>query len=690
MSGVPRTPRTVRRALAAAPLVGLVVLVLVFYLVEASLRKTPWDFTDELEWTQISRAIAATGHAARRGQPVFFKSLYAYLIAPVWWVRSTATAYALIKGINSVVMCLAAAPAYLLARLVCSRRAAGAVALLTIVIPAMSYATSIVPEALAYFWFALAAWLIVRALGRPSLASAVPAVVVAGLGPLIEKEFVVLPAAGLVAVALLWVASGEYSRPARLRRVLLALAGLALFAYLFNTLVVEHVQHWTPSQYVNDHTFSAGALAAGALAVGLGMLPVIGGLGALVLPERRTDAFYRAFAAYLAASIVILLVYTAAKVTHLAGASPPVEERNVFYLSPLLLCGTALALEARRLDWRVLAVATGAVMASIWSNRLEVGVPYFEAPGLAILTLVNRSFIWTVQDVHLMLGCAAAASLALLALRKRRFVPALTALLAGAWLLTGEIYATVGNTDEANRLATPAPSWVDQATHGAGVTYLGQAIINPDQLWLTEFWNRSIQHVGSLDGSAPGPGPAFTPGLASTDGTLAAYTGDRYTLTGNGVVLNAPVVAQQDGLTLYSTPRGWALLDAESGIYSDGWASAKATYTYFPPGGAGTLRVDLSRTAYNGPGPPGIAKIVVGTVRLDANRNPQLLHVTAVEHERVFNGREVTITIPVRSTPVIVAVEMVKNLISLPSDPRVLGAQVAVSFSRNAAGTPAG
>src|SRR5581483_7353736 len=73
------------RLLAAVPVAGIVLLVLTFYGVEAWTRKTPWLFTDELEWTQISRAIASTGHAARRGEPVFFKSFYAYLIAPFWW-----------------------------------------------------------------------------------------------------------------------------------------------------------------------------------------------------------------------------------------------------------------------------------------------------------------------------------------------------------------------------------------------------------------------------------------------------------------------------------------------------------------------------------------------------------------------------------------------------------------------------
>ena len=151
----------------AFPWVLLGLVVLIFYWVEAAVRKTPWLFTDELEWSQLSRAIATTGHAARRGEPHSFESLYSFLIAPAWWIHSTADAYAAIKDLNAVVMCLAAVPTYLLARMLLVRRPAVVVALLSIAIPAMSYASSIVPEPLAYLWFTLAAWLAVRALAAP-------------------------------------------------------------------------------------------------------------------------------------------------------------------------------------------------------------------------------------------------------------------------------------------------------------------------------------------------------------------------------------------------------------------------------------------------------------------------------------------------------------------------------------------
>ena len=121
-------------------------------------------------------------------------------------------------------------------------------------------------------------------------------------------------------------------------------------------------------------------------------------------------------------------------------------------------------------------------------------------------------------------------------------------------------------------------------------------------LWLAEFWNRSIGHVASLNGVAPGPGPISAPGLETTDGALSGYTGDRFTLAGYGVRLAAPQVESRDGFTLYRTPTQWHLLDEEQNVFSDGWATSPIGYTYFPRGGPGVLTIHLSRTAFNGNG----------------------------------------------------------------------------------------
>jgi hypothetical protein len=667
-------------------LVGLGFVVLVFYFVEASVRKTPWDFTDELEWSQLSRAIAATGHAARRTQPHSFESFYSYLIAPFWWIHATSTAYGAIKDLNAVVMCLTAVPVYLLARMLLSRRASLIVSLLSIAIPAMAYATSIVPESLAYLWFGLEALFAVRLLAAPSVGTAIPAVGLALVGLWVRSEFVALPAALALAGAIAWIVERGGSWRERWRWIALACAGLAVFGYLFNLLVVEHVQAWQFGQYFDRHTVHEGGLAAGALAIGLGIGPVVGGLVSLWLPERFDDRNYRAFAIYLLSTILALWFYTAAKATYLlTNLRPAIEERNLFFLSPLLLIGTALVLFARRINWWLVGGATLLVLATAWSGMFEVGAPYFEAPGLDIETLVNRDLHWDVNHFHWLLIAAALIFVLLLVFRRRRWVPALAVVLGAAWLLTGEVYATVGNTDYANTFAKmiPAPrNWVDAATHGARVTLLGQGLNGaPDQLWLTEFWNRSIDHVASLDGTAPGPGPTSAPGLETTDGALSDYTGDRYTLVGNGIQLAAPIVAQRDGFVLYSTPKRWHLLDEEQNLWTDGWAVNPFTFTYFPRGGPGVLTVQLSRTAWKGPGRPGRATIRVGTVQLDQNGVPQLKRVLTVRHVVVPDGQRRVVRIPVAATPVTVDV-VVEPTIQAPHDPRLLAAQPAVSFKR--------
>jgi len=108
--------------------------------------------------------------------------------------------------VNAIVMSLAAIPTYFLARMFVTRRSAVAVAVLSIAIPGMSYAASIVPEVLAYPWYALSSWLIVRCLARRGLldyALAVAACVVAGL--IRWPQFATVPAAFLISLGALWV-----------------------------------------------------------------------------------------------------------------------------------------------------------------------------------------------------------------------------------------------------------------------------------------------------------------------------------------------------------------------------------------------------------------------------------------------------------------------------------------------------
>src|SRR5712691_13469694 len=189
----PRPTRTVTdRLLAAVPLASIYLWLCIVYGFEAWRHVTPWLFTDELETTQISRSIAATGHAARRGAPYPLHSLYPVLLAPVWLIRDVATAYSGVKYLDVFVMTSVIFPTYFLARLVVRRgwalfAAAGAAA-----IPSLAYSSWIVEETWAYPYAALCFFLIAKALIERKRGWIAGAAVAAAIAPLVRGELVVI------------------------------------------------------------------------------------------------------------------------------------------------------------------------------------------------------------------------------------------------------------------------------------------------------------------------------------------------------------------------------------------------------------------------------------------------------------------------------------------------------------------
>jgi hypothetical protein len=682
----------VDRLLSVFPVVALALTVLVFYLVEAWTRKTPWVFTDELEWTQISRSIASTGHAARRGDPIFFKSVYAYVIAPFWWIHSTSTAYAAIKYANAVIMSLAAVPTYLLSRMLVSRRTAIVVAAAAVAIPGMAYATSIVPESLAYPYFALCSWLAVRALrSNRRLDIAIALVFLLGGYFVHQTEFTTLPAAFVIAGAALWFTG---SRGHAMRRnwtrgdtvgFFVLLAG-ALF--LFNRVVLQHIYQWqVTTQYDKNRMIDLGLDGALSLAVGLGILPVIGGLTSLRLPERRGDPTYRAYVAWTATVIAAIAVYTADKAaynsTHFGTYW---EERPLIFLSPLLLLGTAMALQAKRLDKWAVGGATALVGVMVLFKTVQLGWPYYEAPGSAIPGALAYYRGWTQHDVRISLIVMLGLSLGILLARRWRALLVLTVAVGFVWMLAGEITMTVGIDRAATQFRGNLPadlSWVDHAVHGGRVTFLGQGANDLDGENLAEFWNRSVKNVDGLDGPGPGPGPTNSPILLSPDGRLSDLDGTQYVLADSGVVLDAQQVAHpaNTGLVLYRHTGPWHLLDTVQQVYSDSWCPNWCSYTYFKPHQHGTLVVTLGRQGYNGSAPPAKVRVVVGSVLIDKNHATQIADEMSDLHLLVPNGSSRTLRFSVE-TPVRVEVSTADTTLIPPSaaDNRTLGVQADFSF----------
>ena len=385
------------RLLAAVPLASVFLWLSIIYVIQAWAHKTPWLFGDELELTQLSRAVADTGHAARRGAPYSFTTLWTYVLAPAWLIDDLHSAYATVKYLTVIVMTASAFPAYGLARLLVGRRAALFVAAASAAIPALAYSAMIVEEPFAYAYSTLALFLVARALITPSrwwIAGAVAASVVA---PLVRGELAIIPAIFALAGAFLAWRSPyltQWRRSWNARDWVGFVVLLVGVAVIVSAVLGHESLEWNyTTRLYKGRMLDYGLNAAGALTIGLGVLPVVATLALLWrVPGERPTRELRVFRSLLLASIVGFGLYTAVKATYVSITfGTYTYERNLIYLAPLLFAGTAVWLERRRLHPVALAASAAFVLILVLTTPYEMGVDSsYNAPGLAILQSANR------------------------------------------------------------------------------------------------------------------------------------------------------------------------------------------------------------------------------------------------------------------------------------------------------------
>jgi hypothetical protein len=736
---VPRADRLYR----AIPLASAFLWLCILYGWQTRAHVTPWLFTDELKLTQISRSISETGHAAQRGHPSSFQTLYAYVIAPFWRIHDVGTAYAAIKYAGVVVMTSAMFPAFFLARMIVSRPWALFAAVGAVATPALAYAPFLVEEPAAYPWATLCLFLIVKALATRSLRWVIGAAAATIVAPLVRGQLAVLiPVYALAALFLLW--TGEPAK--RWRRtwsswdwvgaVVLGIGAIILFS----AVVGAKSQTWyIATGFYRHRTIVYGLWAAGAFAIGVGLLPVVA-LAALVRP--RGEAWTRelkAFVAVTAASVIAFGLYTATKASYLSTQfATVVAERNLIYLAPLAFVATALALERRRLRWWAVAATGGFVLYLILTTPYQLDLwPYSDALGFSIVQMANRDLAFDDRDVTWLLVAALVVSIALLlaplVVKRRRIsfsIVAVAAALVLAWNLSGEISASNGtNVFSRTLLANFAdpPDWLDRATHGRPAIYLGQRIpASANGVWLMEFWNRSLRYVWSLDGTAPGPGtypPGFVTPDAGPDGRLTgrsiptgAPAGVDYIVADAGIqvvgtllvqpVIRHVITEDQFGFPIHEVvvqPAPWRLLQIDEplrlqstpvGIEPDGWttpppgappgAPAFSAYNQFSTPGdrPGFIRVVVSGQA-RPQDKPGKVTITAGPLIRGKDKQPALGRVTTVRRWVVRGGTTRVFFVPA-SPPTRVEVRVSPTFSPHDfggSDLRRLGAQVSYSFS---------
>ena len=716
--GLDETRARVERVI---PLVGAYLLLATFYAWQAWRRETPTIFTDELETTQISRAIADTGHAMRRGEPYGFTSLVPYLTAPFWWIHPVASAYETIKTVQAFVMAAAIFPAYLLARMVVTPGWALFAAVGTIAAPALSYSPILVEEPWAYPAATLALWLAVRATDRPTNASFALAFAACVVAVLVRSQLVALfgaLAAGLLVLG--WRSAWMRRYRASWSRwdavgfwILAAGALIALVAFMGH-----RSGEWeTATTLWKGRMVEYGSWAGGAFAIGVGIVPAIALLAVLGVPGRERDRpGVRAFVAVTAGAVASFGWYAAIKGTYLSTSfSSLVVERNLIYLTPLAFVATAYLLErAAAPVWAVVVSGVVVLGLIVWTpiDRGLDNFPYYEAHGFAILALANREWHWPRDRIAIALVVIAILAVVLLVLtvtplrtaRLGLWLPVAIAVAVLGWNAVAETYASIGEHDFSSRVETNLPKpddWVDRAAGGGTTVVLGQRMNdNPLGFASAEFWNRSIQKVWSVDGTGPGPGHTLTPDLQDVDGELWPNPETDYVLGANGVEVAGEDVAtnpEANATLVRLDGNPIRLRSNETGVAADGWmigdagnpeVPARAAHNQFDVsrGGSGTLQVFLSRQVFcpKGAHLPGVARVRIGPIVRGPDKQPAIGRVTgsATTYVPACGSRTVLLTTPKVPWRAEVSIEtfVPKQEDPTSSDARALGAQVGFSI----------
>ena len=283
--------------------------------------------------------------------------VYPLIVAPAWIVLGNGLdAYRAALVVNSLVMSLAAVPAFLLARLVVERRAALLVAAGAVLVPTMALTGSAMTENAAYPLFLTALWLMARAVRSPTIPAQGGALGSLVLLVLTRVQGVALAPAFVASVLTYAILLDARSRRSYLLRYTptatllgIGLLGAAVISAAgWGERVLAGRSGAAGDVVLSDLPRQLG-LHLGGLLVMVAVVPFVAtGVMIAVGLSRRAPERYRLYASIawpaLAGTLgLVTIVGTAIDLDGVEG----VNERYVFYLVPLLLIGLAAWFEAR-------------------------------------------------------------------------------------------------------------------------------------------------------------------------------------------------------------------------------------------------------------------------------------------------------------------------------------------------------
>lgn len=550
--------------------------------------------TDEMLYAKLAGHIADTGsplpvlHGIHVG---FLGVVYPIMLAPFYGSLDPVAAFYAGHVLNAALFASTAVPVFLLGRRIVRPEYALVVALLSIAVPWAVNTGTLMSEAAAYPAFAWAVLGCHAALADPSPrrdAVAIAALVVAFFT---RPQFLVLGGVFPLAAVL---ADGP-RRALDRHRVLAGACVLALVVVVplaalgqAHRLLGDYGVTATQGSILPSGVWKAAAIHLDVLAVGLGVLPFLLGVGCIYSNLRAAAAPMRAFAAFAALAVPLLAMETASYDLRFGGEGVN-RTRYLFYLAPLLLLATAAAL-GRRLPVRGIVGATAFFAITVaFAGLPRVNGVALDAAEAVLFGIIRDVSPGLPPGVFVAL-CGIALGAVCLAFRR---LPAPAVMLGVAVVVfsfcgstTGYAFQRLLSSNTAAGLPVTGQDrvrdWVDRTARSHAVAVVAYPVArqwgySAIAWWDAEFWNKTIQRafVGPNGRFTYTPFPAtglrVDPVTGEVPGTrrapkfaLVAPSDSRFGLVGEQVGANV-------GLVLLKVKRPWRVGWASQGLYPDGW-----------------------------------------------------------------------------------------------------------------------
>ena len=614
--------------LPADPVPLLIAIVAGLLVADSISVVTEWHvMTDELLYPEIAQGVLDghlfPGHV--RGTDSGVRNvLFSYLIAPFYGTMSNPEAWRASLTLNAWLMASAAIPAFMLARAVTgSRLPAYLVAVSAVSIPWMVQAANMLTEATAYAAFAWALWAMHRALVRRSPGADVLAVALLVVAYLARTQFVVLapvlPAAAFVHEFMASMSERPHGRrlrasiPDALRSVwhshrllwvLVALGGL--YAIWRGTELLGTYGGTGQGDLFPPGFRDALWLNLAAIAIGLGALPlafaIAFAVGQIGTPRERPQH------AFAVLSLIVVVALAMAVTSFSLRFSASLQERYLFYISPLLLVGFAAFFVRRRsLLWPLVgAIAGGFVLTRpTYAAGDLIG---FASPQTAFYPVINgrsqqfAGWVGWEPGIQTLLWIGVFIGVAALTGVHRRFGPRVfgpIGVVTAVFLILQLNYlmprvmadldlsplGIYGARTDAQR------AWVDRATdEGDIVGVIGGPInsrsgapftnraVDEGVVWDVEFWNRRIETLWNA--ATIQPVYEATPDFATGGLALGGPTRPTHIVMATSNPAFAPqgsVVTDNGTLSLYRVAPRPSAAWVSQGIPADGGTDPGAT-----------------------------------------------------------------------------------------------------------------